>query len=113
MIEETVRQIRGSRGAAEKQFVSASGTRYKTDVVFYKIAYDVQNGLAQKLGCQLDEGYVRTDEKQQTTVKDVYAAGDIDLDRHYIVLAAAAGARAAISIYEELLKEISRGHKSR
>jgi thioredoxin reductase len=34
----------------------------------------------------------------------MYAAGDIDTDRHY-VLAAASGALAAISIYEKMLGE--------
>ena len=45
---------------------------------------------------------------QQTTVPNVYAAGDIDTDRHYVVLAAASGALAAISIYEEMLKDAIR-----
>jgi thioredoxin reductase len=42
---------------------------------------------------------------QQTTVDNVYAVGDIATDRHYVVLAAASGALAAISIYEALLKD--------
>ena len=42
---------------------------------------------------------------QQTTIPNVYAVGDIATDRHYIVLTAASGALAAISIYERLLKD--------
>ncbi len=42
--------------------------------------------------------------KPQTTVPNVYAAGDIDTDRHYAILAAASGALAAISNYEKLIK---------
>ena len=38
---------------------------------------------------------------QKTTVRNVYAAGDIDTDRHYVALAAASSALAIISIYEE------------
>jgi thioredoxin reductase len=53
----------------------------------------------------LDEGYLKVNERQQTTISNVYAAGDIDTDRHYAILAAASGALAAISIYEELLKD--------
>jgi thioredoxin reductase len=45
---------------------------------------------------------------QKTSIPNVYAAGDIDTDRHYVVLAAASGALAAISIYEEMLKEAIR-----
>lgn len=109
---ETIVRVKGGRGGAEKQLVCASGLRHGTDVVFYRIGYDIQNALAKDLGCDLDDGYVRTDSGQKTSISNVYAAGDIDLDRHYVALAAAAGARAAISIYEDLLKEMSKVHKS-
>jgi thioredoxin reductase len=46
---------------------------------------------------------------QQTTIHNVYAIGDIATDRHYVVLAAASGAMAAISIYETLLKLAIKG----
>ena len=49
--------------------------------------------------------HLKVNERQQTTISNVYAGGDIDTDRHYAILAAASGALAAISIYEELLKE--------
>ena len=52
----------------------------------------------------LDEGFIKINNKQQTTVANVYAAGDVDTDRHYVVLAVANGALAAISIYEDILK---------
>jgi thioredoxin reductase len=78
---------------------------YETDVLFYHLGQIIQNDIATQLGCELDEGYVKVDKKQQTTVSNVYAAGDLDTDRHYAILASASGAMAAISIYEDLLKE--------
>ncbi len=33
-----------------------------------------------------------------------FAAGDIDTDRYYVIFATASGALAAISIYEDILK---------
>ncbi len=68
----------------------------------------IQNEIANQLGCEFDEGYVKVNKKQLTTVSKVYAAGDIDTDRHYAILAAASGALAAISIYEDLLKNAIR-----
>ena len=50
--------------------------------------------LAEKLGCELDEGHVAVNKAQQTNVPYVYAAGDIDTDRHYVVLADASGTLA-------------------
>ena len=59
----------------------------------------------------MDEEYIKVDKNQQTTVPKVYAAGDVDTDRHYAVLAAASGALAAISIYEDLLKQAIKAKK--
>ena len=53
----------------------------------------------------MNEEYIKVNKRQQTTVPNVCAADDIDTDRHYAILAAASGALAAISIYEDLLKE--------
>lgn len=87
-----------------KGVITKSRKFHKADVIFYHFEQIIQNKIAIQLGCALDEGYLKVNEKQQTTVPNVYAAGDIDTDRHYAVLAAASGALAAISIYEELLK---------
>lgn len=105
LVDEPLSEIRGRRGRKPKQLVAKSGRLYPADVIFYRLGYRAQNHLAERLGCQLDDGYVRVDGEQQTTIPNVYAAGDIDTDRHFVVLAAAAGARAAMSIYEKLLKE--------
>jgi thioredoxin reductase len=77
-------------------------------LLFYHIGQTIQNEIANQLGCEFDEGYVKVNKKQLTTVSNVYAAGDIDTDRHYAILTAAIDALAAISIYEELLKNAIR-----
>jgi hypothetical protein len=40
-----------------------------------------------------------------TTVRNVYAAGDIDTERHYVVLTAANSTLAVISIYDKEMLE--------
>jgi thioredoxin reductase len=83
-----------------------SGKSYPGDVIFYYIGYKVRNQIARQLGCEVDDqGFVKVNNMHQTTIPNVYAVGDISTDRHYVVLAAASGALAAISIYETLLKE--------
>ncbi len=116
VVNDTIKQVAGRRGRLPKQLTCGGDRRYAADVVFYKLGYQVQSKLAERLGCELYERYVKVDSEQRTTMAGVYAAGDVDTDRHFVVLAAAAGARAAISIYEKLLKgAISakvEGHKS-
>lgn len=55
--------------------------------------------LPAQLGCELDEsGATVIDEDGRTSVAGVYAAGDATTDKKAVVLAAAAGSRAAYSI---------------
>jgi thioredoxin reductase len=112
--DEIVEIVADSKINVIKGVKSKSNRFYKAEVLFYHIGQLIQNEIANQLGCEFDEGYVKVNEKQLTTVSNVYAAGDIDTDRHYAILAAASGALAAISIYEELLKNairINRQHQ--
>jgi thioredoxin reductase len=101
-------EIAGNQRGFPEGVICKSGRFYDTEVIFYHLGYTIQNHLAKQIGCELDEGHVKINAMQQTTVPNVYAAGDIDTDRHYVVLAAASGALAAISIYEEMLKDAIR-----
>lgn len=106
IIYDNIQSIDGKLGQLPKGIVCKDNMHYSTNVIFYKLGYQVQSKLAEQLGCQLDEGYIKTNQKQETTIPNTYAAGDVDTDRHYVVLAAAAGARAAISVYEKILKDM-------
>ncbi len=98
-------RITGRRGRPSA-IICKSGLKCNADVIFYHLGYEIQNNIARQLGCELDkDGYVKVDKGQQTTIQRVHAVGDIDTDRHYVALACASGALAAISIYEDMLKE--------
>ena len=100
-------EISGNKKGGTKTLLCKSGRCHKVDVIFYYLGYKPQNQIARQLGCELDgeDGFVKVNSIQETTARRVYAAGDIDTDRHYVVLAAASGALAAISVYEEMLKD--------
>lgn len=102
---DSVIEIIGDRKGRPNRVICKSKRLYDAEVIFYHLGYDIQNELAEQLGCELDEGHIKVNTIQQTTVPNVYAAGDIDTDRHYVVLAAASGALAAISIYEQMLRD--------
>jgi thioredoxin reductase len=106
-------EISGNRNGYIEKIICQSGRYYDTNVIFYHLGYKVQNQIAIQLGCGLDreEGFIKVNSSQQTTVHNVYATGDVDTDRHFIVFAVASGVVAAISIYEELLKDAIRNTK--
>ena len=104
---DNIIEISGNKNGRIETIVCQRSGSYEVDVIFYYLGYKVQNRLAKQLRCELDEeeGFIKVDSSQQTTVRNVYAVGDVDTDRHYVVFAAASGAVAAISIYEQLLKD--------
>lgn len=73
------------------------------DGVFVAIGYTPNNGLAKILGIETDEeGYIKIDSGQRTTIKGIYAAGDITGGVKQIVTAVSQGAVAAMSIFEDI-----------
>jgi thioredoxin reductase len=110
---DSVIEIIGDQEGKPNGVICKSKRLYNAEVIFYHLGYDIQNELAKQLGCELDDGHIKVNTMQQTTVPNVYAAGDIDTDRHYIVLAVASGALAAISIYEQMLKDAIRMQQTR
>jgi thioredoxin reductase len=62
--------------------------------------------LFEQLGCETSQkGAVRTKKRQRSSVAGVFVCGDAAEDSQYAVIAAAHGARAAMELNEELLRE--------
>lgn len=81
-------------------------SRLAVDGVFISIGEEPQNELAKKLGCNLDEkGHVIVDKEQRTSIKGVYAAGDLTGGLRQVITACSEGAIAALSSTEVLGKK--------
>jgi thioredoxin reductase len=67
----------------------------------------LNSDIAQRLGCELDEGrfgsIIRTDSTKMTTVSGVYAAGDITRDAHSVTWASADGVTAGMAVHRSLV----------
>jgi thioredoxin reductase len=72
--------------------------------LFFSMGQTAADDLGTQLGCQRDEiSRVITDEHFHTSVKHVYAAGDISRGSQLAIVAAAGGAVAAIAMHHSLL----------
>jgi thioredoxin reductase (NADPH) len=81
-------------------------SKLTVDGVFISIGEEPQNAVAKMIGARLDEkGYVIIDKQGRTSVKGVYAAGDITGGLRQVVTAAAEGAIAALSTTEAIGKK--------
>ena len=76
------------------------------DALFFVNGYTQQCELAERLGCTINsKRVVITNRLQETNVPGVFVAGDASRDMHFVVVAAAEGAKAGVSINKELQKE--------
>lgn len=72
--------------------------------LFFALGQEPSDDLAAQLGCERDEiGRAITDEHLHTSVRNVYAAGDIVHAPEIAIGAAASGAIAALAIHHSLL----------
>jgi glutamate synthase (NADPH/NADH) small chain len=85
------------------KFESVPGSEFvlKADLVLLALGFvgPVRNGLIEHLGVELDaRGNVKTDENYQTSVKDVFAAGDMRRGQSLVVWAISEGRKAAAAL---------------
>jgi thioredoxin reductase len=86
--------------------VLADDQRIQCDALFFVNGYTQQCDIAQALGCRMSsKGVVLMNRYQQTNVPGLYVAGDVAKDMHFVVVAAAEGAKAGVIINKELQKE--------
>ncbi|HEX7261509.1 MAG TPA: FAD-dependent oxidoreductase, partial [Luteolibacter sp.] len=83
--------------------VLANGERYRVDVLYPALGAAVRSQLAVELGARCTEdGALIVDEKQRTSVEDLYAAGDVVSDLHQLSVATGHAAIAATEIHNAL-----------
>lgn len=100
--EERVLRLEG-KGRLD-QIVLADGAAVRRRALFIQPPQRARTGLAVQLGCEvLPGGSLRVGADGQTTVQGVYAAGDAATSAQQLIVAAAAGARAAITIQKDLI----------
>lgn len=103
---ETVVALEGDERTRQLQRVIFSdGEPLECDALFFNIGTQLATNFHETLGCRLDAecDLLWVDDTQQTSVKGVYAAGDVTPHSQLAVVAAAEGAMAAIHIHRSLI----------
>lgn len=105
-----IARLVGTGGQIEK-IVFKNGAEQPCDALFFVNGYTQQCNLAETFDCEISKkGVVVTNRFQQTKISGLYVAGDADKDMHFVVVAAAEGAKAGVIINKELQKEITLQH---
>lgn len=105
VVEDDVTELVGRRGALESVRL-ASGRTLGCALVFFSVAHVPRTELAVGLGCALDDdGYVAVNDCHETTVRGVYAAGDLVPGLQLVAVAAATGVVAGVACAQSLFGE--------
>ncbi|HEX8183063.1 MAG TPA: NAD(P)/FAD-dependent oxidoreductase [Candidatus Saccharimonadales bacterium] len=80
----------------------ADGGSIPAEAIFYNIKHCPRLELLEQLGCNIADDAVVINDKQETSVAGVYAAGDITPREELVVVACAMGTSAASNIHASL-----------
>jgi thioredoxin reductase len=81
-----------------------NGESVACDAVFVHHGHRVNNDLLIQLGARMSsKGAAITNRKQACSVPGLYVAGDATIDMHFVIVAAAEGAKAGVTIHDDLL----------
>jgi len=95
-------------GRQLERIVFKNGETRPCDAIFFVNGYTQHCDLYETFGCEVSKkGVVVTNRFQQTRTPGLYVAGDAARDMHFVVVAAAEGAKAGVMINKELQKEIT------
>jgi len=105
IVSEKILKLEGKKGQLQN-ILLRTDKRHKCDAMFFVNGYRQQCKITETLGCEMSKkGQVTTNRLQQANIAGLYVAGDVARDMHFVVVAAAEGAKAGVSINKELQKE--------
>jgi len=105
VLEQSVTCVKSKDGEI-KCVELEKGMSLDCERLYFAIGQVPADDIGAQLGCKRDEtGFIVVDEHNHTSVKNVYAAGDIIPGTQLAITAAAEGAVAALAIHHSLVPE--------
>lgn len=103
--EQKLKQVEQCDGKVSA-LVFSDGSTIRRTAVFFNTGCSQRSSLPEDLGCNLnDKGAVEVNSEQCSSEPGIYVVGDASFDAQFVVIAAAEGAKAGMSINQELQKE--------
>jgi thioredoxin reductase (NADPH) len=105
VLTDRVTRIRTAGGSREIYSLELdSGMYLDADKLFFTFGQHAADDLGAQLGCERDEdGQIIVDEHYHTSIRNVFAAGDIVPGAQLAIAAASDGAMAALAIHKSLV----------
>jgi thioredoxin reductase len=104
-VETEIERIEHAKGHLRK-IVFKDGTTTSVKVLYAPVPFEQHCNIPKALGCELtDEGYIKTDLFQKTTIHGIYACGDNTSRMRTVANAVATGTTAGMTLNKEMTLE--------
>ncbi len=104
IVETPIRRIDAAFPGVRLEFTDGKVERRRA--LFIRPSWSLSSDLPDLLACERTEtGLIRVGSDHQTSATGVYAAGDVTTAQRQVLIAAAAGAEAAMQIIQRLARE--------
>jgi thioredoxin reductase len=105
IVEKEVERLEHINGYLEN-IIFRNGTTTAIKAIYAPVPFEQNCKIPESLGCELtDEGYIKIDAFQETTVKGVYACGDNATRMRTVANAVGMGASAGITVSKKIIFE--------
>jgi thioredoxin reductase len=105
IVEKEVKRLKHTNGYLEN-IIFRDGTTTAIKAIYAPVPFEQNCKIPESLGCELtDEGYIKIDTFQETTVKGVYACGDNATRMRNVANAVGMGTNAGITVSKKMIFE--------
>ncbi|MGI8892565.1 MAG: NAD(P)/FAD-dependent oxidoreductase [Bacteroidia bacterium] len=111
LMQHNIKIVRGKiknlAGEAKLDYILMENEeKIKCDTLFFATGYEAASQLFTDIGCRTTEsGEIYVNNRQESNVEGVYIAGDACKDMKLVIISAAEGAKAAVTINKKLTEE--------
>lgn len=106
VIEDEINSFEHIKGKLSN-IVFKNGSKIPLKALYHKPAFEQHCPIAAQLGCELNEqGYIKVDAFQKTTVHGIYACGDNTTPMRSVSAAVAAGTLVGAVLNKEIIDEL-------
>jgi thioredoxin reductase len=105
IVEKEIEKLENSNGYLQN-IIFKDGTTFSIKAMYAKSSFEQHCTIPETLGCELtDQGYLKIDLLQKTTVHGIYASGDNTTRMRTVANAVAMGTTAGMMANKEIIEE--------